>query len=590
MVTDPTESARRLARRLDRDDQGAITLAALAACLILIMVGLTIWDAGRAARDKIDVQNAADTAAFSQAAIRARSMNMLAFTNVAKRSVVGMHSLYFGMWTAYVLWWEERCREAQNSFSPEARLDCDRNEWIVESEGGPGGDWSAFSGNVYRQQGRRFAAANKIIEQMMPPSVAGGSPAGGSEFAYRNEVIALDDYQRYLVEVTPWWAWMESLVRGTRNGAHVTTSFPLPGPLSSPPGPGWIRSSLGSTYTFGQNNTNGAARSVFDFEVHDPNPPSPTLNSDALLKRPLFNATPGAGSEPTGTETCIPTGAAAAAGFGVGLRSDTRSRLTTPLWNALQDNVALHRRRSEADAADPAMIAAGLQIAIAFAPPGVNGFSAGTGCFWSQQLFATRCPGGSLTNICRHHALPYLLNSPGNTATDLMARSNIVFSYRHTPGRAMSIGSSGEVTGAGRDASKRNLLSHIGYRVQNPGNVTYETTGYWSMARAEIVYPHLRSGRNPAAGPTGNPAALWLWRPGWTAKMRPMALPREWRNLPYDLNAAFHATDQYLALAGQLGLLNNNTFGSLNDIKNDLQFMEKATRTLDSTAIDGTVK
>ena len=100
-MTNPIDMlAGRLGGRVHRDESGAITLAALAACLILIMVGLTIWDAGRSARDKIDVQNAADTAAYSQAAVRARSMNMLAFTNVAKRSVAGMHSMYFGMWTA----------------------------------------------------------------------------------------------------------------------------------------------------------------------------------------------------------------------------------------------------------------------------------------------------------------------------------------------------------------------------------------------------------------------------------------------------------------------------------------------------------
>lgn len=68
------------------NQSGAVALLCLAALLVLFMVGLTLWDAGEGARNKISAQMGADTAAYSQASVRARSMNMIAFANIGKRT------------------------------------------------------------------------------------------------------------------------------------------------------------------------------------------------------------------------------------------------------------------------------------------------------------------------------------------------------------------------------------------------------------------------------------------------------------------------------------------------------------------------
>ena len=605
-MTDPIDMlAGRLGGRVHRDESGAITLAALAACLILIMVGLTIWDAGRSARDKIDVQNAADTAAYSQAAVRARSMNMLAFTNVAKRSVAGMHSMYFGMWTAYAMWWAQECRNAA-SFDPDATANCRRNTPVGMTEGGDDGDWERLVGEPHDRGGSKFHAAQNIGGQLFAEWLT--EDDGLTYYVFGSELMALDDYQQYLVEVTPWWAWTEGLVRSTRNGAHISASFPIPGELQGG-GNGWIRQALSgsnSPYSFGRNSDNSEAAAMYDFDVRqtDGNP-----RDTDLLSRPQQRGifTPLSFGSPRdrrqAQEACLPTGlmqqAAQNVGAGGQYNNPTglgpRGPVTPPLVNLITGDLRVHQRRSAVDADEEEILAAGLALAAETAPPfapfSSTQLPAGGGCSWTLRLFQrdTRTPSGNFQD--RSTAIPYLLAANGNSGADLMARSNIVFAYRHTPDRALQISNSGRVHSGGRETSKRNIIG-LDYQVENADNPLYRTRGYWSVARAEIVFPWRRAGRSDPNSQGGN--GLWMWRPGWTAKMRPLALPGEWNDpsLNFDLNAAFHATDRFFLLAEDIGVLNNNDsdLNAVSDMAPDLQFMEKATRTLDSRAIEGAIK
>src|SRR5690606_34515840 len=43
-----------------------------------------------------------------------------------------------------------------------------------------------------------------------------------------NEIQAIDTYQAYMAQIAPWWGWSEGLTRGMRNGASITTSWPVP--------------------------------------------------------------------------------------------------------------------------------------------------------------------------------------------------------------------------------------------------------------------------------------------------------------------------------------------------------------------------
>ena len=59
--------------RLHRDEGGAILLFSLAAIITIMMMAWTVFDAGTGARQKLELQAAADTAAYSNVAAKARS-------------------------------------------------------------------------------------------------------------------------------------------------------------------------------------------------------------------------------------------------------------------------------------------------------------------------------------------------------------------------------------------------------------------------------------------------------------------------------------------------------------------------------------
>src|SRR5690554_5242355 len=105
----PPQKLRNSLQRMHRDESGAIVLLCLAACMFLFMVGLLMYDAGKVARDKVDVQMAADTAAYSQAAVKARAMNSIAFANVGKRTISGIRNMYYTQFIHYLDWYQGQC-------------------------------------------------------------------------------------------------------------------------------------------------------------------------------------------------------------------------------------------------------------------------------------------------------------------------------------------------------------------------------------------------------------------------------------------------------------------------------------------------
>lgn len=181
-------------RRFDRDEQGAIMLLALAGVMILMMLAWVLWDAGKMGRHKLTVQAAADTAAYSQAAIRARAMNNLAYANIAKRSVVGIHSQYKALWESYKEWFQMQvalCAAGSDAA-------CDKvaeNQPIIDAESGD--DFPTYKDEL-------------------------------GENYYLQDLIAIDSYQRYTHALTPWWGWSEAVLRAARNGAGMAASFPAP--------------------------------------------------------------------------------------------------------------------------------------------------------------------------------------------------------------------------------------------------------------------------------------------------------------------------------------------------------------------------
>ncbi|MFU8803112.1 MAG: pilus assembly protein TadG-related protein [Bradymonadaceae bacterium] len=179
--------------RLHGDEGGAVLLLSLAGILILMLMAWVVMDAGEATRKKLDAQAAADTAAFSQASVKARAMNMMAYSNIAKRSIVSIYALYEGMYFAYTFWLIEPNEECTATNDPAACAIVQRNA------------------EVYNEESTRDYEAYKANTKY-----------------YRADLQAIDNYQTYLEWMAPWWGWSEAVTRAQRNRATLATSYPPP--------------------------------------------------------------------------------------------------------------------------------------------------------------------------------------------------------------------------------------------------------------------------------------------------------------------------------------------------------------------------
>ena len=68
-------------RRLDRNENGTISIVSVFAVMLLTMLLGMVMNVGRQVDGKIRMQNSADAAAYSGGVVLARGMNTLAFTN-----------------------------------------------------------------------------------------------------------------------------------------------------------------------------------------------------------------------------------------------------------------------------------------------------------------------------------------------------------------------------------------------------------------------------------------------------------------------------------------------------------------------------
>jgi hypothetical protein len=585
--------ARRLHGTLDRlhdDDRGAVAMAAVAACMILFMLSLVLWDAGHAVRDKVDLQNAADSAAYSKAAVNARSMNMLAFTNISKRTVVGIHNTYWGMFIAYAGWTASECATCCQPCpfpSPPcvcrawtcACRNCVSNGTMLIREAL--GDWSDFSG---------FA--------LLP------LPIGGkSESVFGTELQALDDYQNYIMEITPWWGWAEQLLRGMRNGATVTASWPPPpdritgaanriqSVLNYPFVPNnW--SLFSTTKTDGlpvSNNFGGSIQPLLSNFL--PGPVASIIDtlvgSLTVVSSPprILNLNPG-GSDGGytvhdvvsdlrtvfyNTETCSP-----------GIPG--MSPMTPGSVAEVAGNVIQHRRKSSnpwgscSGPSSAGLIAAGAATA------------------------TTLCPASAALPHFREVMTPVFLNSASSSIVGgsrstlpdsfgaMEARSNVVFAYKRAPKYQ------------DRLRGNYNILEDDYFEEGNNWQrytdmPALKSSGQWALSRSEIVHTHKAA--TPASsnwvdlgGVTQGAHNTWMWHTGWTAKLRPLAFDGEFESLAPSngnnsyLNSMFHdVIPHLLGGASIMGVAGGNW--DFQQMAWDIVYMEKATKAVDDTTVDG---
>lgn len=187
-------------RGFERDESGAFLLMSLAAILIIMMTAFIMYDTGNVTRQKVQNQVAADTAAYSASAVKARSMNQIVYANIAKRTIVGLTAGYETSWRTLKWVGIVSCAAVVPLF---VAFQWSLAEWALEMciisvslFAGEFSDASAFHSNL-----------NK---------------------GYKQDLKALDNIQEYFYKMSPWWAWSESIIRASRNGASMSTTYPVP--------------------------------------------------------------------------------------------------------------------------------------------------------------------------------------------------------------------------------------------------------------------------------------------------------------------------------------------------------------------------
>lgn len=451
----------------DGDERGAVLLLCLAAILILMLMGWVMLDAIFVTVDKGNAQQSADTAAFSQASAQARSMNMLAFTNVAKRSLIGVHTVYESMFTAYEDWvhWMAMECAAQSPRCDEEKLARNLELYGKELET----DYSAYQDNLPY---------------------------------YYADLRALDNYQQHIADVAPWWSFSEAVLRAQRNGATLATSFPPP--------PGYAPSD---------------APRVLDDVVHE-------TGGDSSL---AYNVSSAVGRLPVSRadyqEGMVQAGML------------ERRVFADPEGGEHSMNVREHRSRSERAAADWEVI--------------TRGGSMGRGGLMRRRLENAH------ENIQRWGA-PWLLNRYDEEANWLLDTSQIAITYHNEPRYFEGMADKFDLVGGELDSTP-----------SSSGDDHYRTRGTWGMSRAEISFQTAE--QDDDAHPD-------MWRPSWTARMRPVVFPGELRQAGIDFNAIYHSSIEHLMLSGRMHATAPDDPG---EFMEDLVYFEKVSRALGQNSAEG---
>ncbi|WP_158542434.1 Tad domain-containing protein [Lujinxingia litoralis] len=422
-------------------------LLCLAAVLILMLMAWVVMDAGQVTRDKIEAQTSADVAAYSQASVKARAMNMLAFSNIAKRSIVGVHAIYESMFASYGIWVMARYAECQ------AQLPSCDMEVLAENL------------EIYWSEADNDYGAY-----------------GDNADYYRADMRALDNYQRYISDMAPWWGWTEAVVRAQRNGATMASSFPVP--QGTP---------VGGIEGLPQQVINASGRQVpFNF----------LSTVDRLPARP--------------------------GDFWAHMVDEGMYGRETWKWEH-RLNTDRHRDRSEGGAASAVVLQRGATTLFSY---GLSRSEEDIGEF----------------------GRPWRLVYDGNEAHWLRDTSNITLTYH--------------ADASYYDAKRRKYSVPADDYHYDDSMRSYRPEGYWGMARAEISF-------QGEGAPT-------MWESAWTARMRPVVLPREFEEVGYDFNALYHSSMLHLSASSRM-----QGGGGGSEFFEDLVYMEKVSRGMGQSTIDG---
>lgn len=391
---------------LNRGQGGAVAIMVLAALLIAFMISLVIYDTGKIARDKLEVQAAAETAAWSHTAVEARSMNTIAFANIGKKLIVGMNSYYDALVKSYVI---------LAAIVLAVIIIC-----AIASIVGVGAACLDPAIEMGVALAQIFANEAEDIGKFY---------GNDMKSFFKDDLKALDNYQVYMAKITPWWGWMEGYLRGARNGASGVGAFPAP------------ESNLSSI--------TGAFSGV-------PGLPSVSNIFDELPARRAPSA------------------------------NEAKKQLCDRLWsegdviiNAL--DYVIKSVIENTGTYEVIIIAITALLAMTLTKSSCNGFMSGR---FGEPSW------------------PFEIPNYGGMAQWRMRSSNLVFAFR--PNASIKT-----------DRDKYGFIK-LDYdkATTTSGNFSWNATGSWAMARAEIAF---QDDFDPD-----------LWHTNWSSRMRPVALGNEW--------------------------------------------------------------
>jgi hypothetical protein len=481
----------------------------------------------------MDVQIAADTAAFSHAVTKARSMNMIVFSNIAKRIYYGYSMLYVAAYMsllALMAWltaelakhtkagikWVKICKASIPVGGAACPVAIPKaiDEFLHAID---------YAITLVGATIQFIMETIEFLGNNMPRLYATGAPTRAIE-----EVKALDEHQSYMADIAPWWGWAEAFTRGMRNGATFVGTWPIP------PGKyAQIRNYVGHISDAINNYVPGA-------EEYNPVPPTSYYATDGLPIEKKYRWSPLAdmGANTSGT-----------GGFTDELQH-VRMCLKTmfsPEFIGMQLYYD-HWRTSEGAWKDDFPFHKGLKR---FKPQH----------FVRVTTVAMLPLGCILTRLLHGDAiLPYEPSAAAAVPSHIARTSsqyesaqakwfgdtsNLAMSYRKGEGRMDDDGARSKVSFIEAD-----------YTTVDP---LYENDGYWAMSKAEIVYdpgllmnmldeligglPGEASELSPTKFISDIMTQPSMWSPQWTARLRPWKRPGDssnWRHGIDNLESIFN--------------------------------------------------
>jgi hypothetical protein len=677
-------------KKFHRDESGAIAIFLMAAAMILTMMTFVIYDTGMVARDKMQVQAAADTAAVSQASIKARSMNMLAYSNVAKRSIFAANSSYlanliaYAEWTTFmygianslqgidtnlgsmaqgssVAWRNEISWDFSDYSGRHTQLidflkgescgggDC--NMWTLKP---PTGDFVANLVSSIIQAFIDFVVNGESLADVVEGFMAdltdelrndwtvdmkdliSGDRApnewgGLSKSRFGQDMEAIDNYQRYISAITPWWGWTEQLVKGIRNGATTAGSAPQPKVLQLPstsemgraisgsmggmrirldntrlrdtlpvrPGVGPLSERDPDTSDWGDNTWTSSSsepklnrghpdhidRNYMMGVLRDDLPENDLGVSDIIdLVSNIIGGRSGANAV-SGSDIVDPENPGSSNIIGSLFTSDVDA------WVMLENFVnALNASfpedwggRASYGSASNALFQGLMTFLTTFRTFNLlneSDKSDRVGALEAAQKIFTANIGASATN-------PWTVRHYRYESDWLAQTSNIVLTYSRDERNRFSTGDEGQRRKYGIVKGEKKFgggdMGWVGGAV---GQTIYGVTGYWGMARSEIIFNNADLSATSVLGQNRNMTPN-IWQPSWTAKLRPVTYPDEFREGEYRMSSIYHDILPSMAMTSALDI---RSMGDVGDSAKDFFQMERNARAMGWTTMNGVPK